>query len=162
MMAPEVPIVQVIARAIIPLDREVVMLEVPGDRGNILTLPGGAVRFGETGTDTLTQFLRTEAGLQARVTRLVYATEVFDGRALHEIGLYYLAELADDAEMAADAPLAPVLQVVDPRTAVVPIEPRFLRALLIEDLETGFVRPVAHVVAWQAANETSPEVSITW
>ncbi len=138
------------------------MLEMPGDRGNVLTLPGSAVQFGETGVDTLARHLRNQAGLEARVTRLVYAAEVFDGRALHEIGLYYLAELADDAEMAADAPLAPVLQVVDPRTAVAPIEPRFLRALLIEDLETGFVRPVAHVVAWQSSDGMPPDVSVTW
>ncbi len=161
-MADEVAHVQLIARAIIPFGREVVMLDMPGDRGNVLTLPGGASRFGETGVETLTRLLRSEAGLEARVTRLVYAAEVFDGRALHEIGLYYLAELADDAEMAADAPLAPVLQVVDPRTAVAPIEPRFLRALLIEDLETGFVRPVAHVLAWQSSGGVPPEVSVTW
>lgn len=161
-MRTETATVQVIARAVIPLGREVVMLEVPGDRSNILTLPGGPIRFGETGADTLARLLRTEAGLQARVTRLVYAAEVFDGRALHEIGLYYLAELADDAELAGDAPLAPVLQVVDPRTAVMPIEPRFLRALLIEDLETGFVRPVAHVVARQAAGDAPPDVNVTW
>lgn len=161
-MAAETSNVQVIARAIIPLGREVVMLEVPGDPGNVLTLPGRTVRFGETGADTLARFLRTEAGLQARVTRLVYVAEIFDARAVHEIGLYYLAELADDADMAADAPLASALQVVDPRTAVAPIEPRFLRALLIEDLETGFVRPVAHVIAWQAADGTAPEVNVTW
>lgn len=161
-MAAEVSSVQITARAIIPIGREVVMLERPDDRGNVLTLPGGAVRFGETGAHTLACLLRREAGLQARVTRLVYATEVFDGRVLHEIGLYYLAELADDADMAADAPLAPVLQVVDPRTAVAPISPRFLRALLIEDLETGFVRPVAHVVAWQSSDGVPPETSVTW
>lgn len=161
-MAGEIAHVQLIARAIIPFGREVVMLEMPGDRGNVLTLPGSAVQFGETGVDTLARHLRNQAGLEARVTRLVYAAEVFDGRALHEIGLYYLAELADDAEMAADAPLAPVLQVVDPRTAVAPIEPRFLRALLIEDLETGFVRPVAHVVAWQSSDGMPPDVSVTW
>jgi ADP-ribose pyrophosphatase YjhB (NUDIX family) len=161
-VAAEVSNVHLIARAIIPLGREVVMLEMPGDRGNVLTLPGGTIRFGETGVDTLARLLRNQAGLEARVTRLVYAAEVFDGRALHEIGLYYLAELADDADMAADAPLALALQVVDPRTAVAPIEPRFLRALLIEDLETGFVRPVAHVVAWQSSGGVPPEVSVTW
>jgi hypothetical protein len=96
------------------------------------------------------------------VTRLVYVAEVIGGGAAHEIGLYYLAELADDAEMAADAPLAPVLQVVDPRTASAPIEPRFLRALLIEDLETGFVRPVAHVVSRQGTDGATPQVSVAW
>jgi ADP-ribose pyrophosphatase YjhB (NUDIX family) len=161
-MSGEEAAVQVIARAIIPFGREVVMLEVPGEGGNVLTLPGGPVRFGETGAAVLARLLRTEAGVNARVTRLVYVAEVFNGAAAHEIGLYYLAELADDAEMDADAPLAPVLQIVDPRTASAPIEPRFLRALLIEDLETGMMRPVAHIVARYEADGTPLEINVTW
>ena len=161
-MSGEEAVIQVIARAVIPFGREVVMLEVLGEGGNVLTLPSRTVPFGDTGATSLARLVEKEAGITARVTRLVYVAEVFDGRATHEIGLYYLAELADDAEMAADAPLAPVLRVVDPRTVSAPIEPRFLRALLIEDLETGFVRPVAHIVARHEVSGASPEVSVTW
>jgi hypothetical protein len=140
------------------------MLEEPRDDGVVLTVPGWEIRPGETGTDTLLHALWVEAGVRVQVPRLLYVSEFFSSghcRPAHELGLYYLVELAADADLAGDAPLADVLRVVDLQTAAAPVEPRFLRSLLIEDLEIGFVRPVAHVVDSQVA-DGAPTVRVTW
>jgi ADP-ribose pyrophosphatase YjhB (NUDIX family) len=156
--------VWVIARAVIPIGRELLMLEETRDDGAVLIVPGWARPVGETGADTLLRALRMEAGIRVRVPRLLYVSEVFSaghGCPVHELGLYYLVELEDDADLAADAPLADALRVVDLQTAPAPVEPSFLRSLLVEDLENGFVRPVAHVVDWQAV-EGASAVQVTW
>jgi 8-oxo-dGTP pyrophosphatase MutT (NUDIX family) len=57
-------------------------------------VPGGRVEAGESAAAALARELHEELGVDVRVERLLWIVEnffSFDGRAYHEIGLYFLA-----------------------------------------------------------------------
>ncbi|MBI2390891.1 MAG: NUDIX domain-containing protein [Deltaproteobacteria bacterium] len=61
-------------------------------------LPGGRVGAGEPTRDALRRELAEELGVQCEVGRPVFLVEGFftlDGRAFHEIALYYVAEVPE-------------------------------------------------------------------
>lgn len=55
-------------------------------------LPGGRVQLMETSKESLTREFQEELGVEIKVKNLLWTTENFfhfDGKAFHEIGLYY-------------------------------------------------------------------------
>ncbi|MCH8813740.1 MAG: NUDIX hydrolase [Chloroflexi bacterium] len=64
-------------------------------------VPGGRVEIRETGRDALSRELREELGCEANVGRLLWMAESFfeaEGTPFHEIGLYFLASLPEEAD----------------------------------------------------------------
>lgn len=62
------------------------------------TFPGGRAEIGETSEETLRREMMEELEVEARVERLLWIVENFfdyEGKAWHELGLYYLMEIPD-------------------------------------------------------------------
>lgn len=62
------------------------------------TFPGGRAEIGETSEETLRREMMEELEVEAKVVRLLWIVENFfdyEGKAWHELGLYYLMEIPD-------------------------------------------------------------------
>lgn len=62
------------------------------------TFPGGRAEIGETSEETLRREMMEELEVEAKVVRLLWIVENFfdyEGKAWHELGLYYLIEIPD-------------------------------------------------------------------
>lgn len=69
-------------------------------------LPGGRVELLEQAGDTVEREMREELGVQVRVGRLLWVVENFfhyDGRAYHELALYFLMSFPLDCDLLARA-----------------------------------------------------------
>jgi 8-oxo-dGTP pyrophosphatase MutT (NUDIX family) len=63
-------------------------------------LIGGRAELGETAQETVTREVHEELGIEGNIERLLWVVENFfalDGKQHHELGLYFLVSLADDA-----------------------------------------------------------------
>ena len=71
------------------------------DREDFWYVPGGRVEIRETARDSLTRELLEELGCSSEIGRLLWVVEnffEFDGTAFHEVGLYFVASLPEDAD----------------------------------------------------------------
>ncbi|MGL3607149.1 NUDIX hydrolase [Rhizobium sp. G187] len=62
------------------------------------TFPGGRAEIGETSQETLRREMMEELQVEAKIERLLWIVENFfdyEGKAWHELGLYYLMEIPD-------------------------------------------------------------------
>lgn len=62
------------------------------------TFPGGRAEIGETSQETLRREMMEELEVEAKIGRLLWIVENFfdyEGKAWHELGLYYLMEIPD-------------------------------------------------------------------
>lgn len=62
------------------------------DIDKIWALPGGACKFGQSSTDTLTRELNEELDAKVKITSLQFVVEnffIWEGKQAHELGLYY-------------------------------------------------------------------------
>lgn len=62
------------------------------------TFPGGRAEIGETSEETLRREMMEELEVEAKIGRLLWIVENFfdyEGKAWHELGLYYLMEIPD-------------------------------------------------------------------
>lgn len=62
------------------------------------TFPGGRAEIGETSEETLRREMMEELEVEAKIERLLWIVENFfdyEGKAWHELGLYYLMEIPD-------------------------------------------------------------------
>jgi 8-oxo-dGTP pyrophosphatase MutT (NUDIX family) len=66
------------------------------------SLPGGRCEMNEATNDALRREMQEELGIDVEITRLLWVVENFFeyvGRDCHEIGFYYLMEIADDSPL---------------------------------------------------------------
>jgi 8-oxo-dGTP diphosphatase len=108
-------------RAVILLERRLVVVRERQVDGVHISLPGGRVRHGEDVLDALVREVQEETGLDVRPGRLLYVAEVNSGRALHDVNLVFRAiphtetvegldlELVDIEDRAADLVMPPVI-----------------------------------------------------
>ncbi len=85
----------------IALDRSRVLLHRTDDM-DFWALPGGRAELLEASPDTLVREMQEEIGADVKVDRLLWLAENFfhfDGRAHHELGLYYLMHLPVDSSL---------------------------------------------------------------
>jgi 8-oxo-dGTP pyrophosphatase MutT (NUDIX family) len=84
--------------AAVILDANRVLL-TKGVNDDFWYLPGGRIELLEPARDALAREMVEELGLEVWIDRLVWTVEnffEFDGRRIHELGLYFLVELPQD------------------------------------------------------------------
>jgi ADP-ribose pyrophosphatase YjhB (NUDIX family) len=114
-------------RAIVRRRGSVLACSLPGT--SWFWLPGGRVRTGETTRDALERELLEELGLQVTPGPLAMVIENFfphEGGRFHEIGLYFLVELPEEAE---------------PTSAIDAENGAIFRWLALDELPTMDLRP---------------------
>jgi ADP-ribose pyrophosphatase YjhB (NUDIX family) len=85
----------------VAFDRSRVLLHRTDDM-DFWALPGGRAELMEASPDTLVREMREEIDTDVTVDRLLWLAEnffQFDGRAHHELGLYYLMHLPADSPL---------------------------------------------------------------
>lgn len=78
--------------------------------GEEYALPGGHVKIGETLEDCLIREIMEETGAAIRCSRLLWSEECFrswNGKQMHTVSFYYLAEFCGQPEIADDGGPAP-------------------------------------------------------
>ncbi len=122
------------------------------DHEDFWSLPGGRVAVSETAEEAVRREMREELGLEPRIERLLWVVEnlfTHEGRAGHEIGLYYLVSFDAEAEVYDRSRNLRCLDVPELRLAWLPVVsleetrlvPRFLRTHL-----RALPATVAHIV----------------
>lgn len=89
----------------IVLDRGRVLLHRTDDM-TFWALPGGRAELMEASAETLVREMREEIGVEVKVDRLLWLAENFfhnEGRAHHELGLYFLMHLPPDSLLRAQS-----------------------------------------------------------
>lgn len=136
--------------AIIPIAEfagdELLLLEVD-DR---LVLPTGSMDSGERVLEAASRIVLVKTGLPVVPVRLVYFLEQANGTVL----LGVQCQIEDTA--LSDHPVAGSIVAL---TGNERFEPLALREVLVEDLRTGFIRPVAHIVEPREGESGPPAVS---
>lgn len=85
----------------ITIDHDRVLLHRTDDMA-FWALPGGRAELMESSADTLVREMQEEIGVDVTVDRLLWLAENFfqhEGRAHHELGLYYLMHLPPDSPL---------------------------------------------------------------
>jgi len=114
-------------------------------RGDYFYLPGGHIEFGESAADALAREIDEEAGLKAKVGRLLMVFEqAFEqkGKPHHELCLMFHVEHLADPDQPVDPSRAPTLPEVRSREEKLDFEWIELAALPETDL-----RPI-EIKAW--------------
>ncbi len=134
------------------------MQEGTDGRGGIAyALPGGHVEFGETLSECLSREIYEESGLNVEADKLVYVHENFytlTGIATHEVGFYFLVDLASEFPAPTDEGYVPSREA-HIRMRLLPLEhlqdfavqPAFLRERLPADAKDAFRHPARHLVS---------------
>lgn len=151
MSAIDHPTIHVVA--IVPLSAEFGgdELLVLRDAGT-LWLPTGPLLPGERLRAAASRIVLDQAGFLPGAARLVYLLEAHDGRLIAGVQCALPDELDDDLDLRGE--------FVALTQTDLPLEPVALREILVEDLRSGFVRPVAHLV--ERSDGDGPLVEIVW
>jgi hypothetical protein len=120
--------------------------------GEVLLLPSGPLQPGERLLGAAGRIVLEQAGFLPEGARLVYLLEAHDGTLIAGVQCNLPADLDDDVDLRGEFMS---LSRTDMR-----LEPMALREILVEDLRSGFVRPVAHLI--ELTGGGGPPVQITW
>lgn len=145
------PTVHVVA--IVPLAAEFgsdEVLVLPG--AGVLRLPFGPLEPGERLLDAAARIVFEQAGFLPEAGRLVYLLETQGGTLIVGVQCNLPADLDDGVDLRGE--------FVSLSDIKLRLEPMALREILVEDLRSGFVRPVAHLIE-SSGGDGSP-VQITW
>jgi ADP-ribose pyrophosphatase YjhB (NUDIX family) len=138
--------------AVVPLSDEsgdeVLMFREPG----AARLPSSPLRRGEHLLDAASRIVQEQAGFRPIPRRIVYLLESPD----ETIRVGVLCGLPDDEEEIGElrGEFVPVSKAGDEFQPLAMLEP------LMEDLRSGFFRPVAHII--ETFGEHGRTVSVTW
>lgn len=122
------------------------------DRDGVIALPIGAMSPGERILDAAVRIVSETTGLRVAALRVLYVLESAEYGVIFGV----LCEPSDDGDEEADLQGDLVsLSRID-RDFL----PMALLEILVEDLRSGFIRPVAHVVESSGSNGRS--VHVTW
>ena len=117
-----------------------------------LMLPFGPLAPGERLLDAAERVVREQAGFPPEAVRLVYLLEARNGALIAGVQCNLPADLNDEVDLRGEFVS---LSHTDLR-----LEPMALSEILVEDLRSGFVRPVAHLI--ELSGGDGPSVQITW
>lgn len=117
-----------------------------------LRLPLGPLQPGERLLDAAARIVLEQAGFRPLAARLVYLLEAHDGWLIAGVQCNLPDDLDDDLDLRGE--------FVALTQTDMPLEPVALREILVEDLRSGFVRPVAHLV--ERSGGDGPQVEIVW
>lgn len=141
----------VMVAAIIPIAEfagdELLLVEEAG----LFALPAGPLHSGERVLDAARRIVLERTGLMGETVRLVYILEQADGALL--FGVHCLVSENGTAG-------EPVSGSIVSLRGDVAFAPMAIREVLVEDLRSGFVRPVAHVIE-PSSGEAGPPV-VSW
>lgn len=139
--------------AIVPYSAEPGSDEVLVLRGNGTSeLPVGYLRPGERLLAAAARIVLEQAGFMPEPVRLVYVLERRDGALSVGVHCNLPEHLGESNALRGE--------FITLSQNDVPLEPMAVREILVEDLRSGFIRPVAHLV--EAPEGESPTVHITW
>ena len=139
--------------AIVPLS-----LEAGGDellvfqREDLLVLPHGTARHRERLLDAAVRVVSEQAGFSPVPARIVYLLESNDGSVAIGAVCTLPSNLNDETDLHGE--------FVSLTQSDLPLVPMALREVLVEDLRSGFVRPVAHLVEGDSPDGLA--VTVTW
>ena len=128
-------------RAVVVCLSEGGVLAEKAEHEDFWSLPGGRVEAMETAEETISREMREELGLEPRVEQLLWIVEnlfTYEGRAFHEIGLYYLVSFEPEAAVyehssslrCLDAPALQLAWLPIASLEATRLLPRFLRTVL--------------------------------
>lgn len=117
-----------------------------------IMLPSGPLRAGERLLDAAARIVFEQAGFLPEAARLVYLLETQDGTLIAGVQCNLPVDLGEDVDLRGEFVS---LSHTDLR-----LEPMALREILVEDLRSGFMRPVAHLI--ELSGGDGPSVQITW
>lgn len=117
-----------------------------------LLLPLGPLAPGERLLDAAERVVREQAGFSPQAVRLVYLLEARNGALIAGVQCNLPVDLDDDTDLRGE--------FISLSHTDLLLEPMALREILVEDLRSGFVRPVAHLV--ELGDGDGPLVQITW
>ena len=121
-------------------------------RGDALVLPCAPLQIGERLMDAAARVVLERAGFVPDPVRLVYLLEQQNGSIIVGVQCTLPADIGEGAELRGE--------FVSLTKSDLRFEPVALREILVEDLRSGFVRPVAHLV--ESSGGDGPAVQITW
>lgn len=145
---PPIEVVAVVPLSIEAGGDELLVFQVDG----ALILPRGVALPGERLLEAAVRIVREQAGFTPVAPRLVYLLESVQGPILVGVLCQLPAEVDGDTELQGE--------FVSVTQSDLPLNPMALRETLVEDLRSGFVRAVAHVV--ENAATDGPLIEITW
>lgn len=117
-------------------------------RDGAMVLPQGPAQPGERLLDAAVRVVREQAGFNPLATRLVYLLESTQGSIVVGVLCQLPSEIDDDTGLRGE--------FISVTQSDLSLKPMALRETLVEDLRSGFVRAVAHIVESAGTNE------ITW
>lgn len=120
--------------------------------GDTATLPTGELGARERVAEAAVRIVHAQAGFEPQPERIVYFLERSEGGLTIGVLCHLPLDLDDTVDLKGE--------FVSLSRSDLALEPIALREILMEDLRSGFVRPVAHLV--EATGESGPNVQITW
>lgn len=120
--------------------------------GEEFQLPTGALASGERVLDAVVRIVKSTIGIVVVPVRLAYVIEGVDDAVIFGV----LCDLGDALEDTTELHG----EVASPGSLGDRFVPVALREVLMEDLRSGFVRPVAHIVS--GGEQGSTGTAVTW